>query len=109
MEPAAQPESSRAKVALGCSIVSTHHRKMVSDGDNAAHPAKIDCDARKTFEKCTRPGGSDGGGQAEGGAAESMRDVTLRQLLPATLDKSAKLSDAPQSQEAHNDVCPLAA
>jgi hypothetical protein len=23
---------------------------MVSDGDNAAHPAKIDCDARKTFE-----------------------------------------------------------
>ena len=38
-----------------------------------------------------------------------MRDVTLRQLLPATLDKSAKLSDAPQSQEAHNDVCPLAA
>jgi hypothetical protein len=50
VEPAAQPESSRAKVALGCSIVSTHHRKMVSDGDNAAHPAKIDCDARKTFE-----------------------------------------------------------
>ena len=24
--------------------------RMVSDGDNAAHPAKIDCDARRTFE-----------------------------------------------------------
>lgn len=59
MEPAAQPESSRTRVALGCSIIAMAlvWRPNARVGDNAAHPAKIDCDARRAFEVCS-PGGA---------------------------------------------------
>lgn len=41
---ASRPESSGTKVALGRSIISTDLRRSMFHGDDAAHPAKIDCD-----------------------------------------------------------------